>query len=604
MTQRPMLWRMFWSHGFAVGIALIATALVWGIGARRHAHDQLARDLESQAVVVRVLVSQLPGAVDDPGLRPLFDRLADQSATRFTAFDTTGRMIADTHPPASPRYALVDNPEVEVALSRRRGVRFRSGVSGSRDWAFVAVPLIGQQGRVGVVRAARPIDADGVTLIGGAGPVVALVLGLGLVAFGIATLVARSETTPIRRLRHGAERMTHATTVETFPASSSQELTELADALNQMAAAWNARIQLATRQRNEQEAVLASMVEGVLAVDRHLQVISMNEAAGNLIGVTPSNVQGKILTGVVRNSALQEFVLDTLHNENPVESEITLRQAGTVRIIQAQGARLRDAEGEGIGAVIVFSDITDLRRLERIRRDFVSNVSHELKTPITSIKGFVETLLDGALRDPDETRRFLSIVAKQSERLNTIIEDLLTLSRLEQDGQPGEDLLKLNPLELPLREAIEVCAPSAHAKNIRIELTCDPGLRARINPTLLEQCIVNLIDNAVKYSGPESAVSVEAFESSDEVLVFVRDQGCGISQDHLPRLFERFYRVDKARSRDLGGTGLGLSIVRHIVQSHHGRVTVESTPGIGSSFCIHLPKPNTVVAASGSVAPR
>jgi two-component system phosphate regulon sensor histidine kinase PhoR len=247
--------------------------------------------------------------------------------------------------------------------------------------------------------------------------------------------------------------------------------------------------------------------------------------------------------------------------------------------------------GEGIGAVVVLNEVTELRRLEQVRRDFVSNVSHELKTPVTSIKGFVETLLDGAMNDPQEARRFLEIVARQSERLNAIIEDLLMLSRLEQTDEAADEILETAPLVGPLREAVDLCSPAANARGITIELTCEPEIEARINPNLIQQGVVNLIDNALKYSEDRTRVSVEAIESDDEILIFVRDQGCGIAADHLPRLFERFYRVDRARSRDLGGTGLGLSIVRHIVQCHHGRVTVESTPGIGSSFCIHLPRP-------------
>jgi two-component system phosphate regulon sensor histidine kinase PhoR len=188
-------------------------------------------------------------------------------------------------------------------------------------------------------------------------------------------------------------------------------------------------------------------------------------------------------------------------------------------------------------------------------------------------------------------------VGRQADRLNAIIEDLLMLSRLEQTDEAADEMLELAPLTGPLREAVDLCSPAAAARGISIELECAPHVEARINPNLIQQGVVNLIDNALKYSEGGTSVSVEALETNDEILIFVRDQGCGIASDHLPRLFERFYRVDRARSRELGGTGLGLSIVRHIVQCHHGRVTVESTPGIGSSFCIHLPKAHTPAVA-------
>ena len=230
-----------------------------------------------------------------------------------------------------------------------------------------------------------------------------------------------------------------------------------------------------------------------------------------------------------------------------------------------------------------------LEQLKRVRSDFVANVSHELKTPITSIKGFVETLLDGAMHEPEDAERFLRIVAAQSDRLNEIIEDLLTLSRLEQDTDRAG--LSLQPARIRgvLEAAVGVCELKASAKNVSIELTCAAELRTEINPALLEQAVVNLVDNAVKYSPEQETVRVEAVGGSSEVVIRVADHGCGIGPEHLPRLFERFYRVDKARSRKLGGTGLGLAIVKHIAQAHGGRATVESVPDEGSTFSLHLP---------------
>jgi two-component system, OmpR family, phosphate regulon sensor histidine kinase PhoR len=229
-----------------------------------------------------------------------------------------------------------------------------------------------------------------------------------------------------------------------------------------------------------------------------------------------------------------------------------------------------------------------LRRLETVRQEFVANVSHELKTPITSIKGFVETLLDGALDNPEDARQFLEIVAKHSDRLNSIIGDLLLLSRIEEGGEGALELSETQLREV-LRAAVEACAAKAAAKNVSVYLNCPAELPVRANPPLLEQAVVNLIDNAVKYSEPGSPVYVEGARAGDEAVVSVRDRGPGIDPEHLPRLGERFYRVDKARSRQLGGTGLGLAIVKHIARAHGGRVTVESQPGQGSVFEVHLP---------------
>lgn len=241
-----------------------------------------------------------------------------------------------------------------------------------------------------------------------------------------------------------------------------------------------------------------------------------------------------------------------------------------------------------IASLVISRRITS--PLEELRRQFVANVSHELRTPITSIKGFIETLLDGAMHNPEDAERFLRIAAKQSDRLNAIVEDLLTLSRLEQEGKSSGIPLEAASLHAVLQNGIQVCEAKAKKKQVRIELQCGEHLMVRMNPPLLEQTIVNLVDNAIKFGPSESTVSVEARQEKKEVVIHVRDKGNGIEAKHLPRLFERFYRVDKARSRSLGGTGLGLAITKHIVQLHRGRIYVDSTPGEGSVFSIYIPQ--------------
>jgi two-component system phosphate regulon sensor histidine kinase PhoR len=258
------------------------------------------------------------------------------------------------------------------------------------------------------------------------------------------------------------------------------------------------------------------------------------------------------------------------------------------RSFTLHGAGLTDARGRRTGAVIVLNDMTRVRRLEAIRRDFVANVSHELKTPVTSIQGFVEALVEGGVKEPAQVERYLSIIAKHAARLNSIIDDLLTLSRLEEAGERRALRFEIGPLKPVLKEAIALSGVKAEEKRITIDLACDDDLEARINPPLLEQAVINLVDNAIKYSPEGSRIHVEARREQTQVSISVIDEGCGIPPEHLPRIFERFYVVDKSRSRKLGGTGLGLAIVKHIAQAHDGRVAVASTPGQGSTFTIHL----------------
>ena len=240
--------------------------------------------------------------------------------------------------------------------------------------------------------------------------------------------------------------------------------------------------------------------------------------------------------------------------------------------------------------MIVLNDITDIRHLENVRRDFVANVSHEIRTPLTAIKGFVETLHQNTVATPEEAERFLGIISKHVDRLNTIIEDLLMLSRIENEGERGDIKCEKTRLRDISQNALQICRPRADEKRIQIELAVDEGLSAMVDPVLLEQAVVNLLDNAIKYSDSNKTVLLQSRTSGNEIRLSVRDHGIGIEKKHLPRLFERFYRVDKARSRALGGTGLGLSIVKHIAQAHGGHVTVESRLGEGSLFTIHLPR--------------
>jgi two-component system phosphate regulon sensor histidine kinase PhoR len=243
-----------------------------------------------------------------------------------------------------------------------------------------------------------------------------------------------------------------------------------------------------------------------------------------------------------------------------------------------------------LGAAAGIHQSKRIKRLEAIRRDFVANVSHELKTPITSIKGFVETLQEGALDEPEQAQRFLEIISKHADRLNAIIDDLLSLSRLEEDTEQWALSFEMTPLKPVLTEAIKLSNPAAEEKQIQLDLDCDEAIEARINPALLEQAVVNLVNNAIKYSEPESRVDIAAEQTDDEIRIAVCDEGCGIAEKYHERIFQRFYVVDKSRSRKLGGTGLGLAIVKHIAQVHNGTVTLKSQPEHGSTFTLHLPQ--------------
>jgi two-component system phosphate regulon sensor histidine kinase PhoR len=332
------------------------------------------------------------------------------------------------------------------------------------------------------------------------------------------------------------------------------------------------------------------MLEGVVAVDRNERIMSMNPAAGRMFECEPVKVQGRNIQEVIRSLALQRFVTHALAGSETIADDFVVYR-GEERVLNIHSTPLRDAGDAPIGTLLVMNDVTQLRHLENVRSDFVANVSHEIKTPLTAIKGFVETLQQGEVDSSQEQERFLGIILKHVNRLNAIVEDLLALSRMERENGRKEIHISESRIREVIQTAVQVCQPRASAKEIGIDLDCSGDLTAQIDATLLEQALVNLIDNAVKYSDKRRRVRIEAGLQEDSLFIHIRDQGPGIAKKHLPRLFERFYRVDKARSRKLGGTGLGLAIVKHIVQAHGGHVTVDSNLGKGSTFTIHLPLP-------------
>jgi two-component system phosphate regulon sensor histidine kinase PhoR len=362
------------------------------------------------------------------------------------------------------------------------------------------------------------------------------------------------------------------------------QFAEVAETLTNMASGLKKRIEILVRQRNEQKAILSGMVEAVIVLNPSLEIVEANPAAAELMRIAPGEAKGRSLIDLLRNPELLTFARETLETDNTRETEILL-SGDPPRYLQVHAGFI----GRFERLVLVLHDITTLKTLERIRQDFVANVSHELKTPITSIKGFIETLKEGAAStDPTTTRRFLDIVEKQSERMEAIIEDLLSLSRLERTEGRALSMTRFD-LRPVIESATALAADNAMKSAVTVALSIPESLSVIGNPSLIVQAVVNLLDNAVKFSRPGGRVTVDVHVIDGFVEITVRDEGIGITAKELPRIFERFYRVDRARSRELGGTGLGLAIVKHIALVHGGEVLAESTIGVGSTFILKLP---------------
>jgi two-component system phosphate regulon sensor histidine kinase PhoR len=593
--------RLFWQiFPTCVGITIFSLLLAAWLAdttGRDFYIDRLQEEIRERALLIEPTITALSMG-NDLQLQEFVRKTGRRAATRITVIDKDGVVLADSN----EDHTLMDNhgtrPEVLSALEGDTGFSMRRSRTLAESMIYVAIPVkLKSADHRGALRLSIQTTAMDTMLRS----LLWKLSGIGVIVFGLAVLLslysARRISRPLEAMKQGAEQLTKGRIDQLVKISSehmSVEMAGLAGSINQMAEQINRRIRIIIQQRNELEAVFSSMADSVVAIDADKKIIRMNQAATALFALPSEVVKGKAVQGIIRNAYLLEMIDFTLQHNTQQEQKITLFNGTIPIILQTHAVPLRDEDNKSMGVLLVMNDLTKLNRLENMRQDFVANVSHELKTPITAIKGYVETLLDGALDDQDNARRFLDIVGRQANRLDAIVDDLLTLSRIEDKNNKQE--IKLLPGEVGpvLESALQTCAVHADEKNIIVQIDCDEILVAPINQPLLEQAVINLLENAITYSPQNSLISLSCGNSKNMrgeefVHLSVSDNGPGITKDHLPRLFERFYRCDKARSRDQGGTGLGLAIVKHITQAHNGTVEVESTPGKGSTFTITLP---------------
>lgn len=508
---------------------------------------------------------------------------------RLTLIDSLGNVVDDNQ--YSPNQLRNLGGEMDVILSKQRewGRHIATGAGNEgkrRIFLTMAVYAPAENTHLGYIRASRTTDSSR-RRTNKLFKQLSLTYGLIILSLGVITnTITRKRTRNLRQLFDDVERLENGEDESPVQVHWGDATEKVADRLNRLSDAVNQLQRNLNDQRHQQQVLLKSMSEGILAIDNHHNVTQINPIAADWLGVaTPLRVAGAPLYSVTRQPRLLQLIDNLIENEQTLEEDVVLLVGDEERTLQIRGSQMIDAE-QAVGVLIVMRDVTSLRKLESMRRDFVSNVSHELKTPLTSIRGFGE-LIESQPTDQELVSNFSGKIVKQSVRMISIIEDLLDLARIEgADEPPAFSASLIHPILLAV---IEQCNEAAYRRHLTINLNCPETLSAHVHAPLYEQAVLNLVHNAVKYTQPDTQIDVKAFEDDHELVFQVTDEGPGIAPQHHQRLFERFYRVDKARSRAAGGTGLGLSIVKHIAQVHGGKITVSSKLGEGSTFTLRVP---------------
>ncbi len=593
--------KLFWKLGLTYlallfGVLLAVDLYSAGVLEReyiRSSADQLAS-------LLKLAKTRLPQLDNQPELRTWTQWIA-QAGVRVTVIDQTGRVMADSVNDPESSANLSDRPEVQQAFATGEGGATRHGQAGGADLLYRAMryqPPVGQPVVIRLGAQLTPLDAARAELRRRLLAASLVILGLGLI---VSLAFSRMLAVRVERLKDFSRRVADGD-FRSLPADRPRdELSDLRETLNETARQLELEIGLLSSERNRSSAILRSMVEGVAVVDAQGRLVFYNRAFSEILNLDGAGGGGRPLIEVVRNSELLGLIRKALRGEEGLQTDIVtgiVQQrsfsvtAAPVKALETGpmgggGAELGAPEKPS-GAVVVLHDVTELRRLERVRQDFVANVSHEFKTPLTAIQGFAETLLAGALDDPNNNRRFLEIIRDHATRLARLTDDLLKLARIEAGK------LELEFSAVGITELIESCAETtllkASRKQIVVEIENPPDLPALWgDASLLHEVLQNLLDNAIQYTPEGGQIRVSATAAAREGVISVTDTGIGIPLAAQERIFERFYRVDAARSREAGGTGLGLSIAKHIAEAHGGRLWVESAVGRGSTFSFSIP---------------
>ncbi|MEA2021934.1 MAG: ATP-binding protein [Candidatus Caldatribacteriota bacterium] len=584
---KKISWKLFFTYIAIIIICTISIGLFSTFYLRNFYINHLASNLESNATLVKNILYKDLTENNFSRMTSKAETLGNEIKTRITIIDTKGKVLGDSEKNPALMENHSDRPEIKEALQSKTGKSIRYSATLEIDMLYIAIPIITDNQILGIVRLSLPLAEvnENITRLRRI-TFFAAIIGL-LIASLASLIMSLSITKPLREMTEISQRISNGDFSKKLKIRSQDEIGQFADSLNRMSEELENKIRIISEDKDKMKVILSSVIEGIVAIDKEGRIILFNHALRNMINCSFDRVLGKFHWEIIRNNQLNELLKETLQKGQALTREITLFSPQE-KTFHASANPLTE-KNKVWGVVVVLNDITEIKKLEKMRSEFVANVSHELRTPLTSIQGFVETLREGAIDDTKKARYFLTIIERQSNRLNNLIEDLLQLSKIE-----SQEIL-MNFQSVNLKELIDQVIlefkEKIENKKHHIKVNIYPRLsRLKVDPEQIKTVMRNLLDNAIKYTPDKGEISISVLEREKNIYIEVIDNGIGISSKHLNRLFERFYRVDKDRSRELGGTGLGLAIVKHIVQAHGGTIGVESKPGKGSKFFFSLPK--------------
>ncbi|MEA2013219.1 MAG: ATP-binding protein [Verrucomicrobiota bacterium] len=505
---------------------------------------------------------------------------------RVTVTNPKGTVLADSKSNSKEMENHLHRPEINAALAQRKGTYFtRYSATMEKETIYFASPLEKGGKLIAVLRTAITVDSTHRLLHQLYIKIISASLIIAFLAACFVFITSKKLTAPLLMLRDNAINLAKGNFKRKPINTKIEEINELSISMIGMSNSLQNKIDEIERRKEEAETILLNMKEGIIALDDDLNITTINEAAKKNLEIT-GIAKGKHLNELVRYSQFVDFVKE-------ISQKSSLRQRIKLpimpeKILDVRGTTIKDTKKNTFVTLIVLNDITQMILLENMRKEFAANVSHELKTPLTAIKGAAETLINGVTKEK-ASKHFLKIIEKHANRLHALINDIMSLSKLEQDDFSDKFIKEKRKILTLMKSSKNMCEEKALKKKIKIEIQCKKNVFVEVNGAMIEQLLINLIDNAIKFSPKGSIITVSATFKKENFVLEVTDHGCGIPEEHIPRLFERFYRVEKGRSRNSGGTGLGLSIVKHITQIHNGTVSVKSIPEKETTFTVKLP---------------